>query len=179
TLKSLNADVAVKEYQQLMNKFATAVALTESNQLYLLDTAGSLRQIVKRIRDVENNEGGQAQTFTYKCEYISARKAEELLKKALGDPIAEEQQANQRRPQFIPGGGQQGGFQFPQNFQPGGGGGGRGAGGIGRDASQQRAKVHRISSDETSNKVIVTGPPDKIAQARAVLKEIDIPNEPG
>ena len=39
--------------------------------------------------------------------------------------------------------------------------------------------MHFISSDEKLNKVLVTGPADKISQAREILKRIDVPQQQG
>ena len=36
-----------------------------------------------------------------------------------------------------------------------------------------RSRPHYVASDERTNTVLVTGPPDKIAQAREIMKRID------
>ena len=184
SLKKQDVTTAAREYQQLMSSFGTLVALTDSNQLSLQDAAGNLRTILRLIREVEKDEAGQAQTFSHQCVYIRARDAEKALKELLGDTAAEE--ANARRGGFGDRGqGGPGGFQFPGGFTPGGftpggtrggPGGGPSSGGPGgmRGGDTQNRRVHRISCDEVSNKVFVTGPPDKLAQARAILKEIDV-----
>ncbi len=174
-LKTMEAEITAREFKETMSKFGSATALTQSNQLVLQDTAGSLQEIVRRIKDIEEGEAGQVQTFTHKCEYVSAKAAEQTLKNLLGDAMAEDAALARRSP-FGPGGN----IQFPQGFpSPFQIQGGRGPGGPSRDSGQQRRKMHYITSDEASNKVYVAGPPDKIALARTFIKEIDSPQAGG
>ena len=41
-----------------------------------------------------------------------------------------------------------------------------------------KIRPHYVASDERTNTVLVTGPPDKIAQAREIVKRIDVANPP-
>src|SRR5262249_47184695 len=67
-----------------------------------------------------------------------------------------------------PGGGAGGGGPGSQ-----GGGGGGGAGGHGGEAGAQPPAGY-ITADEPTNTVLVTGPANKIAQAKTVLQKIDV-----
>ena len=42
-----------------------------------------------------------------------------------------------------------------------------------------KLRQHFITSDENLNKVLVTGPPDKLSQARDIMKRIDVPQQEG
>jgi type II secretory pathway component GspD/PulD (secretin) len=43
----------------------------------------------------------------------------------------------------------------------------------------KKPRLHFITSDEKLNKVLVTGPPDKLSQAQDILKRIDVPQQEG
>lgn len=173
-LKGLVAETAAEEFKQMMSKHALVVALKDSNMLVLQDTGGSLQEILRRIHDIENNESGQAQTLAHQCRFIRARDAEQQLKTLLGNAEAEMRMQSSRSP-FGPGG-----FQLPFNLGDSRDGrdsrGGPGGRSSSRD-STTRVRPHYVSCDELTNKVFVTGPADKIAQARSLLKEIDVPRD--
>lgn len=166
-LNSLVAEDLVSEVKKMMGPFGEAVAMAKANQLILTDTVGNLKRIYKTIKDIEESERGASESFSHVCQYIKARDAEKILKDLLGDPrdvIRATQPA------------------FPFNM---GGFGGRGGGGGGFMAQQQaqaaapgqKVRMHYISCDERTNTVLVTGPADKIAQAREILKKIDVPQQ--
>jgi type II secretory pathway component GspD/PulD (secretin) len=187
-LTRLPADEVRPEVEKMMGPFGKVVALTRANQLVLQDTVGSLRRIVQMIRNIEDSEKEGADQFTHTCRFVKARDAERVLRELLGDPAeaaAAAQGGRGRRgddgTQRGPGG--PGGFML--NFgQPGGFGGmmpgfdpTRG-GGPRRDRNTVQTRPHFIASDERTNTVYVIGPADKIAQAREVMKKLDIP-QPG
>ena len=124
------------------------------------DTAGNLNRIIKTIDDIEKNEKGQNDSFSHTCIYIKAREAERMLKDLLGDPRvahrpddAGDAAATQtaERPAAI-------------------------AAGAGRPTRSSACTTS--PSDERLNTVLVSGPADKIAQAREIMKKIDVP-QPG
>lgn len=191
-LSSKSCEVLAPEVKKIMGPFGTVVPLQQSNQLLMQDTAGSLQRIVATIDNMENQKE-LADQLEYECKYIKARDAETILKKLLGDPTAATattQQPEQQRP----GGGFAGfrgdfampGFAgFRGDFGMGGFGGGGGFRGDRPDRPDRRGvpaepqgRPHYIAADERNNKVFVIGPPDKIAQAREVMKKIDVPSPP-
>jgi len=168
-LLSLVAEDVAPEVKKMMGPFGKVVPIAKANQLYLQDTVANLDRIVATVKDIEKNE--QAETYTHQCEYIKARDAELTLKTVLGDAREMFLLTQPRQTPF--GGGFQGG--------PGGGGGGNdGGNGAGRGVRPQAAalaklpRMHYVASDERTNTVIVTGPADKIAVAKAVMKKIDV-----
>src|SRR6202011_3933402 len=44
-------------------------------------------------------------------------------------------------------------------------------------AATPKIRMHYVTADERTNTVLVTGPADKIAQARDILKRIDVPQQ--
>src|SRR5262249_13368550 len=109
--------------------------------------------------------------FSYKCIYIKARDAERVLKELLGDPaklIAATQ------PQGGPGGGFGGGGNFGGNFGGGDGGNRQQRPNQQGGAAASNIRMHYITSDDRTNTVLVTGPADKLAQARDIMKKIDV-----
>lgn len=158
TVLQLNALVAedmVPEVRKMMGPFGDVVALTKSNQLLMKDTAGNLMRIVKTIDDIEKNEKGQTESYSHKCIYIKSRDADRMLRELLGDPrvlVAQYMQAlQQMQQQQRQGGGQGGPVQMP------------------------KIRMYQITSDERMNTVLVTGPADKIAQAKEIMKKVDVP----
>jgi type II secretion system protein D len=172
-LTSLVAEDLATEVKKMMGPFGEVVAMAKANQLVLQDTVGNVKRIVKTIKDIEENEKGQAESFSHTCRYIKSRDAEQILTKLLGDPREIVRMLQQPQPQQggFPGGGGSGGFP---NF----------GGGFGRQQQQApqtiiapKIRMHYVTADERTNTVLVTGPPDKIAQARDILKKIDVPQQ--
>src|SRR5262249_12429360 len=156
------------EVKKMMGPFGEVVAMAKANQLVLQDTAGNIKRIIKTIRDIEENEKGQAESYSHTCLYIKARDAEQILTKLLGDPheLLRLTQPVQQPMGFSPFG--RGGF-------PGGQGGPMPAMPAVRAGPAPKIRMHYVTADERTNTILVTGPADKIAQAKDILKRIDIP----
>lgn len=155
-LNSLVAEDLVLEVKKMLGPFGEAVAMANANQLVMQDTAGNIRRIVKTIKDIEENEKGQAESFSQVCKYIKARDAAKVCRELLGDP---REMLRAAQAQVRPPGGRGG---PPQQPQP-------------QVIVQPKIRMHYISFDERTNTVLVTGPANKIAQAREILKKLDVP----
>jgi type II secretion system protein D len=176
-LRSLVAEDVVKEIDEMVGPFGKAIALPSSNQIWLQDTVKNIKRITKNLKDTEQNEAGKAESFSHECKYIKATEAERVLKELLGDPrellrLTQPQQQQQ-------GGGFRGGFQPGfQGFQGGFPGGTpqppQAAPAAG---ATPKIRLHYITVNERLNTVLVTGPADKIAQAKAILAKIDVPRD--
>jgi type II secretory pathway component GspD/PulD (secretin) len=153
-LRSLVAEDVVSSIQKMLGPFGSVTVLEGTNRLVLLDTAGNLKRIHETIREIESSPEGKAETFSHPCKYVKARDAEKLLRSLLGDPLAIARTFAQQQGQ---GRGNQGGGP-PQPAQA---------------LIVPRLRMHYISADETTNTVFVTGPADKIAQARELLRRLD------
>ncbi|HEV3236036.1 MAG TPA: secretin N-terminal domain-containing protein, partial [Gemmataceae bacterium] len=172
-LKSLVAEDVAPQVKQLKGTFGEVTAFPGSNKLVLTDTVKNLKRLIKTLTDMDTGDGN-VETFSHKCEFIKARDAERSLKELLGDPEKLLRASQPQQPAFGGGfGGNFGGF-------PGAPGGGDGGGG-GRQRGNQPAaapaakvRMHYITVDERNNTVLVTGPADKIAQARDIMKRIDV-----
>jgi type II secretion system protein D len=152
-LSALTADETSHWVKRMMSPFGEVNVLSDSNQLILQDSAKSLRNILKMIEENEKKTVGN-ETLRHPCAYIDARDAERMLRDQMGDPRflqAQIMQANQPRID-------------PRTNQP-----------IPNQQPAQKIRMYYISSDDRTNSVLVSGPPDKIAQAREILKKIDVP----
>ena len=155
-LNALVAEDMVPEVRKMMGPFGDVVALQKSNQLMMKDSAGNLNRIVKTLDEIEKSEKGNNESFSHTCVYIKAREAERMLRELLGDPrllamqymqaVQQQQQQNQQR-----------------QGQPG------------APVAMPKVRMFQITSDERLNSVMVTGPADKIAQAREIMKKADVP----
>ncbi len=169
-LRGLVAEDMVSEVKELLGPFGKVVDLKTANQLVVTDTARNLRLIVKTLRDIEDNEKGQAESYSYTCKYIRAREAERILKELLGDP---EKAARLQAPAFPgrPGGAPRGGMVIGPDGNPIPQGGAPAA----PAANAPKIRMHYLAVEESTNTVLVTGPANKIAQAKDILKRIDVP----
>jgi type II secretory pathway component GspD/PulD (secretin) len=167
-LKSLVAEDLKPEIKPMMGPFGEVVAMARANQLVLQDTVGNLRRVIRIIGDIENNDKNSSDQFSHVCIWIKARDAEKVLKEQLGDPLAAVRAAVQEQTRGAAGAG---GF-------PGFPGGGRGGGQQAQPIQLPKVRMHQITADERTNTILVTGPADKINQARQILRSIDV-NQPG
>ncbi|MBX7102475.1 MAG: hypothetical protein K1X57_00235 [Gemmataceae bacterium] len=153
-LKSLVAEDIAPEVMKMMGPFREVTALNQSNQLVLQDAAKTLRRVLDTIDLMEKSEGGKNESFAHECKYIKVRDAERILKELLGDPNALLRAMNP------PGrdGGRDGGNQQQQQQKP-----------------NIKIRMHYVTADDRLNTVLVTGPADKIAQAREIMKKLDAP----
>jgi type II secretion system protein D len=157
-LQSLVAEDIATEIKKMMGPFGEVVAMSKANQLVLQDTAGNLTRILKTIREIEENEKGQAESFSYTCQFVKARDAERILRELLGDPkqmLAALQQALQPRMD-------RGDPRMDPRAAPT------------PPANLPKIRMYYLTADERSNSILVTGPADKIAQAKDILKKIDV-----
>jgi general secretion pathway protein D len=154
-LDVLLADTIATELQRknILSPYGEAMALPGSNQLVLRDTVQNLRNIIHFLHEAEDAEKKRGSGFSYTCQYIKASEAEKILEKLLGVSAA----------------------AAPQPGQPGHPGPQPGIPNQGVNAAQHKGVY--VSHDDSSNKVFVTGPPDKIETARNMLKEADVPQQ--
>ena len=169
TVLQLNTLVAADfapEVKKMLGPFGEVQVLTKPNQLLLQDSAKSLRNVLQTINDIEKKEGGSQETFTHVCVYIKARDAVHQLIAQMGDPKLIQRQIDElitvsTRPRG-------GDPRDPRSLQP-----------AGPVQIPPSLRMFYISADERTDTVLVTGPADRIAQARDIMKKIDIPQAPG
>jgi RNA polymerase sigma-70 factor (ECF subfamily) len=94
--------------------------------------------------------------FSHVCVWIKASDAEKVLKEQLGDALAAARE------------------QTGNNLAGGFGGGPGGA----QPIQVPKVRIHRISVDERTNTILVTGPAEKINQASQILGRIDVNKPP-
>jgi type II secretory pathway component GspD/PulD (secretin) len=170
-LTALVAEDFANELKGMLGPFGKVQALAHANKVVVQDTVANLKRINAIVKDSEDTEKTQNAQFYHPCKYIKAREAERILKDLLGDPT-ELLRLTQPRPAF---GGRGGGFGGPF----GGPFGGQIPQQPAQAATAPKIRMHYISVDEQSNAVLVTGPADKIEQAKAIIKRIDVPAQEG
>ncbi len=177
-LKSLVADDFGPEAKKMLGPFGDVVVLSRPNQLVVQDTVGNLRRLIKTVDEIEKNDSAKGGSLTHQCKWIKAGEAARILKELLPSPRDIISMATSRAdtggaaPGGMPGGMPGGGF-----LGGAGGGGNRGGPGGGQPVIQMnKLRMHYIASDERTNKVLVTGPADKVAEAEGILKRIDVEN---
>jgi hypothetical protein len=158
-LVALVAEDFASEVKGMLGPFGTVQPLAQANKVVVQDTVANLKRIRAIVKDSQDTEKTKNISFSHTCHYIPARQAERILRDLLGDP---KELLRARQPQQAPGDGVYGpfggGFSFAQ-----------------ASANLPKVRMHYISVDERSNTVLVLGPADKVAQADAVLKKIDVP----
>ncbi len=174
-LKTLVAEDISPDLKKLLGPFGEVSSITSTNQLYLQDTAGNLIRLRDMILKLEKEETGNTQTYKHECKYIQARDAMAILKTLMGDPKdvlggAADANTGNRGP------GGRGGNPQPQfpnfgAFDP--------MAAMNPNAGRQavivpKLRMHYIAMDESHNTVLVTGPANKIAEAKKILTELDI-----
>jgi type II secretory pathway component GspD/PulD (secretin) len=172
-LKSLVAEDLAKELNPIMGSFGSVKSVPLANKLILQDTVRNLKRVLELVEsaDKDTNEG----TYAHTCKYLKARVAEKILKDQLGDPLAEQVRVQGGRPAGFGPGAFPGDGLPPDNIAAGA----DASGGRGRQGKQEaKVRVHRISSDDATNKVLVTGPADILARAEDIIKKMDV-EQPG
>ena len=186
-LKSLVAEDVAAGIKKMMGPFGEVVPMTQTgvNQLILMDNVGNLKLIRTMIENIEKDIDSGNDSITKALVWIRVREAERILKDVLGDPATQPSAAagtpGGAAAQGGPGGrgqgrggpGAQPGIPGANPLVPGGvaGPGVRGA----TDAVARVVRPHHISTDESTNTILVVGPPDKVSLAKKTLNDIDKP----
>jgi general secretion pathway protein D len=145
-----------------------------SNALVMTDTSANIRRVVEIVAALDKGLADSADVRVVQLKYASASSAARLINELFGDQASRSgrgQQDQNNFPRFgFFGGGFPGGGGVP------GGGGDRGRGGQGGNQQNQAGRnAIRInaSSDDRTNVVVVTGPPETLAVIEKVLKDLD------
>lgn len=162
-LKYAEAKAVVTDLDPLLPSYAVISANERSNTLIITDTSANIRRMVEVVVSLDSNLADAQDVRVYPLNYASARDAARLINETFG--------ANQR----------------------GGASGGRG----GRSSQEQRSIFFRAmrgevnvgtrgneqtgaatagvnaSSDERTNTIVVTGPPDTLDIVEKVVKQLD------
>jgi type II secretory pathway component GspD/PulD (secretin) len=161
-LTSLVAEDFAAEVKGMLGPFGSVVPLSHVNKILVQDTVANLKGVRAIVKDSQESEKSQSASFSHTCRYLLARQAAKIVRHLLGDP---RELLRVLQPQALSGngtGGQSGAaiFDAPPMIADG-----------------SKLRMHYVSVDERTNTVLVTGPADKIAQAAAILKKIDVPQQ--
>ncbi len=154
-----NVEEMAPQIKRLLGSFGKVVPLPETNELIMQGSVASLLRVMPHVRVAADES---ALTYSHTCKFIRASTVVNVLTTSLG---------TSRQIIEVKGGGGKdgGGKDDPRQFGGGGSGGG----------STKRIREHTITSEKSTNTVIVHGPADKISQAKAILLKLDQPRNPG
>jgi type II secretion system protein D len=183
-LTSLNAEDMAPRLGTLMGPFHESVAMP-GNRLVLRDTVRSLKRVVETLKDIEEAEKTQSDSYSHVCKYILARDAEKTLRTLLGEPPAAQAPAaaapaapaTAPPPMFTPP--PMGAFPGQPGFTP-----------MftppmavtptpaaptfpavpSRPAPVRSGRQFYITSDDAKNLLLVSGPPEIIAKAKDIVE---------
>jgi type II secretion system protein D len=159
-LKTTNAEETAVDIKPLLGPFGGVAAMPKLNQLVVHDTAANLERLWKLVKGSENPD--EIDLWRYECQWVSAREVEATLKVQLGVAPQPAVPAAAAPPTATPP--RSGGSTWPWDRSrtptPA--------------PSSSRLKVLAVSSDERSNAIFVTGPAEKISQAKEIVKGLDI-----
>ena len=181
SIRSADAVQLKRDLATLVPAYADLSANAATNTLILTDTKANVRRFVEIIREIDSQTASVSEVKVYQLKFANAANAARLVNDLF------------KADQTTQGGGMFGGmprFMFPGMGRGGGGGGGgggdgRGGGGNGRggggDAGQQgttgstggRQQKVTASSDDRTNTLVVSGPPDLLKVIDGVVKELD------
>jgi len=137
--------------KSMMTQLGDAIAIPANNHLVLVDTVGSLMEVLKTIKVI--GQGEAANRYVHQCKYIKAREGEHVLRELFGLPPVLPAEANM----FLR-------LQVAQQV--------REQGGKPNTAAPPKRPLAVASSDD-SNVVIVAGPADKVTQAKQTLIDLE------
>jgi type II secretory pathway component GspD/PulD (secretin) len=164
-VKNLIVEDIANQVRRMLGPFGEVHPLPGANLLTMQDTVGNLQTTIQILKALDNPKEGEerATTYIHPCKYMRARDAESRLREILGDPrkLIEVTQPP-------PGTGTPGGNpklekkleRLGEGHQP---------------QPNIKIRMHYISSYEPTNTVMVSGPPDKISLAKAVMEALDVP----
>ena len=182
-LTSLNAEDMAPRLGAIMGPFHEAVAMP-GNRLVLQDTVGNIRRVMDTLKDIEESEKTQSDSYSHVCKYIRARDGEKILRTLMGEPqVVQAPTAAAPAaapPMFTP-------PAAPPMFTPPGQ---PGAPPMftppmatpttpapttfpsvpSRPAPVRSSRQFYITSDDAKNLILVTGPPEIIAKAKDLIE---------
>jgi type II secretory pathway component GspD/PulD (secretin) len=147
--------------KKLLTQLGDAIPLDSPNTLVLIDTVGSLTEVLKTIK-VIGESSKEAERYAHQCRYIKAKEGERVLKELFSlPPELPPDQAMWLRQMHMQ-------MQMQERQQQ-----------QNRQGAQQGQPAPRpprqvaVVAAEDSNMVIVTGPPDKVAEAKQTLTDLE------
>ena len=151
-LRALVADEVKDEVAKMLSPFGNVVAM-KPNSLRIVDNVGNLEFILEVIKQSEDSEQGNSETYSHICKYVQAREAERMLHELLPDP--------ERMLKLSGSAPTPSGDPRIQPRQPA--------------VALPKLKIFSISADEVKNTIFVTGPADILAKAKDLVeKKIDV-----
>ena len=162
-IQSADAVQLKRDLATLIPTYADLSANQATNSLILTDTQTNVRRFVEIVHALDARMAGASEVKVFQLKYANAANAARLI-----NDLFKQEQSSQS-------GGASGfrSFMFGGPGGPGGGrDGGRGDSSSSSSASSRQPKV-TASSDERTNTLVVSGPPDLLKVIEGVVKELD------
>jgi general secretion pathway protein D len=175
-IKSVDAIKLKADLQPLIGPDADLSANGGSNSIIMTDTSANIHRIVQIVANLDQKTANESTILIQQLQHADAA----AVAKLITDLFKVDTQTQGQNGGFNPatffrslrgGGGGGGGGRF------GGGGGGFPGGGGGAAAQQEEGNLGKVlaSSDQRTNTVVVTGPPDTLDVIKKMLVELDKP----
>lgn len=179
-LRFADATQLKTDLQPLVNAEADFASNASSNALVITDTSANVKRVVEIVAALDTSVADSIDVKVFQLKYSNATNAAKLINDVFGNIDASRTSGGQQGQNQ---GNQRGGQGGPQ-FGPGGFPGGGGGGGFQRffqqmqqqgQNNQSRAAGKKVNagSDERTNSLVVTGPPDTLEIVAKVVKELD------
>ncbi len=144
----------VPKLKLMMTQLGDAVGIPANNHVVLVDTVGSLTEVLKTIRTLSDKSTEAANRYTHQCKYIKVREGERVVRELFGLPPTLPPEAHM----FLRLNMMQ--MQQQQGNKPGA-------------APAHPTRPLAVASSDESNVILVTGPADKVAQAKQALTDLE------
>ena len=180
-IKSVDAIKLKQDLQPLIGPDADLSANGGSNSIIMTDTSANIHRIVQIVANLDQKTANESTILIQQLQHADAAAVAKLITDLFKvDTQTQGQNGGFNPATFFRGFGGGGGGRFG-----GGGGGGRfgggggfpGGGGAGAAAQQEEGNLGKVlaSSDQRTNTVVVTGPPDTLDVIKKMLVELDKP----
>ena len=151
-----------RDLATLIPTYADLSANASTNALILTDTQTNVRRFVEIIKALDSRMATVSEVKVFQLKYANAANAARLIT----DLFRQDQTGQQA--------GRMGGpFGAIQSFMMGGRGGPGGQQGQGSDQQTSRLQKVTASSDDRTNTLVVSAPPDQMKVIEGIVKELD------
>jgi general secretion pathway protein D len=189
-IKSVDAIKLKQDLQPLIGPDADLTANGGSNSIIMTDTSANIHRVVQIVANLDTKTANESTILIQKMQYADAAAAAKIITDLFKPDTTNQNQGGALTPGNIfrlggfggggGGGGRGGGgggFGGPGGGFGGGGLGGGGGGGGRGAAAEEQGNLGKVmaSSDERTNTVVVTGPPDTLAVIKDILEKLDQP----
>jgi general secretion pathway protein D len=151
-----------RDLATLIPTYADLSANASTNALILTDTQTNVRRFVEIIKALDSRMATVSEVKVFQLKYANAANAARLITDLFRQDQTGQQGARMGGP-----------FGAIQSFMMGGRGGPGGPQGQGSDQQTSRLQKVTASSDDRTNTLVVSAPPDQMKVIEGIVKELD------